>query len=177
MRRKTAIDKIDVVLDHIYNGWQISDAELKIKIKELSINDEYSNDVEYENIIDKLKNDGLIKHVENVYKITFKGDLFKEDGGYYGERKRNNIEQQRSHSLTRVLFLGAMIPAIYYLLEIRQRHHGFYSKIYPFALTGLLLVGIIGALWLFLKNKQNTMRSARDFLLARKVNDCINGCL
>jgi hypothetical protein len=103
-----------------------------------------------------------------TYFITFEGALFHQQGGYQGQLNRQNVEKIRADKLaydnranqkntvllTFVLAVAAIIPALYYSLEIRQHHHGFYQNVYPFALTGILALVLCTGLYIILKNRQ-----------------------
>lgn len=126
-------------------------------------------------ILDKLYKDGYV-HAKDVnfsgldrrvYAVTFEGTLFSQNGGYRAQLDATNAdadhratEAQRNkyqYWVTVSIGVSTGIAAIYYFLEIRQKHSGFYGQIYPFVLTGILslipLTMLVGVLWRSLKHR------------------------
>lgn len=114
-----------------------------------------------EQMFDKLSNDGYIAEERFGYKLTWKGAVFYEDGGYQGELSRRNEEHNRvikSDRLTRinqktivaltfVLVLINVFPCIYYIQETKS-----YTLIHSFdAMVSLwiFLFGIIAGLIIY----------------------------
>ncbi len=99
--------------------------------------------------------DRPVFYKQKRYSITIAGIEHFECGGYAAAnlerialaqdrlyqriRERNaEVRERQIVYLTVILAIGTVIPALYSILEIRQKHSGFYAKIFPFAVTGCL---------------------------------------
>ena len=177
MKKLTYLEKIDEVLLYISKQTLLMpDEDIRRNLNENNIEIDFSEFVRFmtkfvkEGYIERTptieyKNDeGVIEKIEGYYRITQDGIEFVEDGGYRAKRlavyKTELLERHQIRTdnallfLTAVVAVGAIIPACYYFLEIRQHHSGFYGKTYPIFGGSILLFVASFLLWLLRENNR-----------------------
>ena len=131
-------------------------------------------------VLNQLQEDGYIKEyryelddikMASGYTITFKGRLFYQEGKYTGKFNKENEGKDKTAKsdrqakanqmaillLTYVVSCGTTIPAVYYCLEIRQHHYGFYRKTFLIDLI-LIVVSVLIAIILIAYSYKMIMR-------------------
>lgn len=154
---------------HTVQGRYIESCWKEIKKLHPTIHVEY-NDSYREQMIKKLVEDGYLEYDDGRCKITWKGTLFNNDGGYVEQYNRQNAEKTRldkvEHAtminrrltlwLTIVIAVGNIFSSMYYIQETKRL-----NWLYSFNVMVCLevfLFGLMGGLMLYLIKEEIASR-------------------